>query len=324
MKKVIRWLHHFTIPSHKNNFRAKALHLDTLVILIGVVSVYSLLTFWTRNPSVLGFARDIRIEELYAKTNELRTSQGLPPLKYNNQLALAAQNKAAHMFQHDYWAHFGGGATPWDFIVGAGYSYEVAGENLAKNFMFSDSVVEGWKNSPTHYANIVRPEYDEVGFAVMNGTLQGEETTLVVQMFGKRLTQIPEPVQDSEANQFAQAGGDSEIGTQNGNGSSVEGTSVESSGTSSEIPAEATAHPTDEQLAQVQKPVVASSFISLDRMEFDWTVIIMGVLILVLAVDLYYAHKLELVRISGKNIAHIAFLVAIIIGLMIIKSGIIL
>ena len=44
--------------------------------------------------------------------------------------------------------------------------------------------------SPTHMENVMRKDYKDIGFAVVNGVLAGEETTLVVQMFGAGDTQL--------------------------------------------------------------------------------------------------------------------------------------
>jgi Cysteine-rich secretory protein family len=298
MRRILRYLHKVIIPSHRNNFRAKALHLDFLTGLLGVVTLFSAATGFLADAQVLGFAKDMRIERLYALTNEVRTSQGLPALKYNDNLALAAQNKAQHMFAHDYWAHFGAGKSPWDFITGAGYSYEVAGENLAKGFKDPESVLKGWENSPTHYANLVRPEYDEIGFAVSNGLLQGEEVTLVVQMFGAQIAEAKSPP-TKEDTQVAQTEPPVER--------------FKASGVITEKPVKATS-----------QPVVASSFISLHDIRFNWSTIIIGFLLTVLVLDLYFAHKLDLVRLTSKNMAHIIFLVSLALGLLVIKSGLIL
>lgn len=42
-------------------------------------------------------------------------------------------------------------------------------------------------NSPTHKENIINPKYKEIGIGVVNGTLGGIKTTLVVQHFGTPL-----------------------------------------------------------------------------------------------------------------------------------------
>ena len=44
--------------------------------------------------------------------------------------------------------------------------------------------MSAWMASPTHKDNIVNPKYTEIGLAVVPGTIQGQETVLVVQLFG--------------------------------------------------------------------------------------------------------------------------------------------
>ena len=48
--------------------------------------------------------------------------------------------------------------------------------------------------SPTHRANIMNSKYNEIGIAVIDGTLEGYETTLVVQMFGSQSTRGVKPI----------------------------------------------------------------------------------------------------------------------------------
>ena len=85
------------------------------------------------------------------------------------------------MFAKDYWAHNSPtGETPWSFISAAGYHYSAAAKNLAMDFTTSEYVVDGWMNSPEHRTNLLNTTYTDVGIAVMNGILTGEQTTLVV------------------------------------------------------------------------------------------------------------------------------------------------
>ena len=89
------------------------------------------------------------------------------------------------MFTDQYWAHTApDGTEPWTFMHQMGYQYVVAGENLARDFGQTDEMVSAWLASPTHRANIMNPKYQEIGIAVIDGVLEGYETTLVVQMFG--------------------------------------------------------------------------------------------------------------------------------------------
>src|SRR3989339_942509 len=186
MQKIRQFLHNLFIPHENNNFRARSLHTDFLglYLIFALVLSFSFKQIGLNN--VLGFATDITVDKLFELTNQQRSQNGLSALSYNSKLAAAANQKAQDMFAKNYWAHYSpSGTTPWDFILNFGYQYEYAGENLAKNFLFSDGVVDAWMKSQTHRDNILKSEYAEVGYAIVNGTLNGEQTTLVVQMFGK-------------------------------------------------------------------------------------------------------------------------------------------
>ena len=89
------------------------------------------------------------------------------------------------MFAKNYWAHVSpDGTTPWVFIKSAGYSYVYAGENLARGYNTSQDVVTAWMASPEHKQNMLSSNYQNVGFAIVTGNLTGEDTVLVVEMFG--------------------------------------------------------------------------------------------------------------------------------------------
>jgi len=189
-----RFLRHFFIPHHTNNHRAKALHPDTMLVYILMLALFNLSFRYIHQlyPSVLGYATDIRMNELLDLTNQKRSSLGLSQLKLNNKLSAAASKKAQDMFANNYWSHTSPqGKTPWVFVISSGYQYTMAGENLAKNFSNSSGVVDAWMASPTHKDNIVKPGYKDIGFAIVNGILDGEETTLVVQMLALQIKKSP-------------------------------------------------------------------------------------------------------------------------------------
>jgi hypothetical protein len=138
---------------------------------------------------VLGFASSITPTQILDQTNKQRAAQGLPALELNSKLSQAALAKGQHMFLEQYWAHTApDGTQPWKFFKDAGYTYKVAGENLARDFGNTDDMMSAWMASPTHRANIVSERYQEIGIAVIDGTLEGYETTLVVQLFGTPAT----------------------------------------------------------------------------------------------------------------------------------------
>ena len=136
-------------------------------------------------PGVLGISANLDQKKLIELTNQEREKLGLVPVLENSALDKAAALKAQNMFDENYWAHFApSGKTPWDFILGSGYKFTYAGENLAKNFYSSDEVVKAWMASTTHRENLLNPKYQDIGIAVVEGVLNGQKTTLVVQEFG--------------------------------------------------------------------------------------------------------------------------------------------
>lgn len=176
------------IPRETHGRRAHGLSHQALLI----YAVFLLLVQLSLNlvshrfPGILGFASNINVDEIINQTNAERAKADLPPLKVNEKLTQAATLKANYMFAKDFWAHIApDGTTPWKFILDSGYRYLYAGENLAKDFQGSDDVVKAWMESKAgHRENLLGKNYTDIGVAVVNGTLGGFETTLVVQMFG--------------------------------------------------------------------------------------------------------------------------------------------
>jgi hypothetical protein len=186
---MMSFFYSFFVPHPTNNHRARILHHQSLAVLVAFLLFASFFFPSSLNPlsAKIGAFADISFKELLNYTNQERRSQGLQPLTDNPQLDLAAQRKAEDMFAKNYWAHNSPeGTTPWSFISGAGYDYVYAGENLARGFTSAKDVVNAWMASPDHRANILSPNYRDVGFFVKHGQLSGEETFLVVQEFGSK------------------------------------------------------------------------------------------------------------------------------------------
>lgn len=185
------FFHHLFVPRESNNHRAKLLSHQFLLFLTLFLFVgqFFLPVIKVNIPSVLGVSTDISAQTLLLLTNQRRQEQKLTPLTLNKQLSSAASRKAADMFAKNYWAHNApDGNTPWFFIKESEYDYVYAGENLARGFTKSDEIVEAWMKSPSHRDNLLSQNYEEVGFSTAQGKLLGEETTLVVAMFGSKNT----------------------------------------------------------------------------------------------------------------------------------------
>jgi hypothetical protein len=193
----------------------------------------------------------------------------------------------------------------------AGYEYQVAGENLARDFGTTPDMMEAWMASPTHRANIVNPKYTEIGIAVIDGVFQGYETTLVVQMFGKPKS-------------GAQLG-------KNGD--------VAAAGSPSDAVREADGQPLfafdASQPQQTQHPAVLAGiivpsgsiqvpplFAPLQLVKAFFLSIIF-ILVATLIYDGLISEHQQTVRIVGKNLAHIIFFAAVIFLLLFFKGGII-
>ncbi|MFO0703143.1 MAG: CAP domain-containing protein [Patescibacteria group bacterium] len=317
MKRIRNFLHHVFVPGKHNNHQAHSIsHLSlTAYLLLSILALSILPNLKYHDDNVLGFATDINSRALYDDTNAKRIENGLSPLRENSLLNQAARAKAEDMFAKGYWAHFGpSGETPWNFILGAGYDYEYAGENLAKNFLTSDSVVEAWMNSPTHRGNILNGNYKEVGYAVVNGTLNNEETTLVVQMFGRQTT-------DKEN---ATVAGLNDLKTDVTKPTNLQEVKAQ---TPSEAPHATNSGKTvDVPKVNPDKPeripqTIRTPTINLLPAYQFLSGILVAFLIIAFAVDLYHLSKTDYHRHRGKHIAHLIFLAAALIGIFMIGRG---
>lgn len=184
-------IHNWFLPHKETHKKAHLISWQGIIIWILLFILlqvsFSIVSF--SKPGVLGTTTHITLEEVIELTNKERQKEGLPPLVTNTALENAAKLKAENMFSENYWAHFApSGKTPWDFILGSGYKFSFAGENLAKNFYTPKEVVSAWMASPTHRENLLNPKYKDIGIAVEDGVLNGQKTTLVIQMFGTTST----------------------------------------------------------------------------------------------------------------------------------------
>lgn len=132
-------------------------------------------------------------------TNAIRAQHGLSTLNTNATLTAAATAKANDMLAKQYFNHYSpSGEAPWAFFKRSGYTYTAAGENLAIDFVDGADILPAWMGSPSHRDNILNAKYQDVGIAVVDGTMNGTVTTIVVQFFGSKqaaptVTATPKP-----------------------------------------------------------------------------------------------------------------------------------
>lgn len=174
------------IPNELNNYYPTA---TKPFVIIGYCVVFLLANFFVfpeaSIESTRVLAASIDTSQIIELANKERNILGLGNLTKNDDLTRAALAKGKDMLKKQYWSHYGpSGETPWQFISASGYNYIYAGENLAKDFQNSYDAHVAWMNSPTHKANIVNPNYYDIGVAYVTGELKGKTATIIVEMFG--------------------------------------------------------------------------------------------------------------------------------------------
>ncbi len=297
-------IRHLFTPHHTNNHHARVLHIDALcVYLLAFVLFRFVLSIGSEQfPDVLGYATDIRVEQLLIDTNIKRAQAGLQALTLDQRLSRAAALKAQDMFSKNYWAHNApDGKTPWEFVTTAGYRYRVAGENLAKNFSVSSAVVDAWMASTTHKDNIMRSDYKDIGFAVVNGTLGGEETTLVVQMFGA---------------------GDSNIAYQIKPATQTPVSALPAPVVPQEDLSQASVASQQNIFGLTQ--VLVRPRVDIPSISKYATTGFAGLLMVIIALDGWYVYRKKIIRVTGHSAGHLAFFAVLLMLMQIATRGAIL
>lgn len=186
---IKKFLHKSFIPSRKNSYRPHAFrHFMLSIYSLGLI--LSQLSFGVIQYTPIASNPEQLKKDIFVKINEQRKSQSEPEFTENPMLSQAAQTKLQDMFTKNYWDHISPtGEKAWIFINNTGYSYSIAGENLARGFVSADSMIDAWMDSPTHKKNILDKDFRETGIAVGNGVVNGKSATVAVQLFG-----APSPV----------------------------------------------------------------------------------------------------------------------------------
>ena len=86
------------------------------------------------------------------------------PLSWNDTLAGAANSHTRNMANGNFFDHLDpDGRTPGDRAELAGYIAKNIGENIAAGLDTPRKVVDGWLASPGHCANLMNPQFRELG-----------------------------------------------------------------------------------------------------------------------------------------------------------------
>jgi uncharacterized protein YkwD len=113
-----------------------------------------------------GASLDGAEQDLVARINAFRAARSLPTLAVSDTLTAAAKWMSADMGSRNYFAHTSlDGRSPTQRMADAGYPAfgTWTGEDLAAGFTATADVMNGWINSPAHYAVLVNPQYHAIG-----------------------------------------------------------------------------------------------------------------------------------------------------------------
>lgn len=103
-------------------------------------------------------------QQVISLVNKERQKAGLKPLKENWELSRVARFKSQDMHDKGYFDHnsptYG---SPFKMIKDFGISYNYAGENIAYGQRTPEEVMKAWMNSSGHRANILSPNFTQIG-----------------------------------------------------------------------------------------------------------------------------------------------------------------
>lgn len=118
----------------------------------------------TRSPIVSGTQAER--EQVRKLTNGQRQDNGdVAPLSMSSKLQAAAQAYAEHLAADGQFSHTDGSQLG-DRITAAGYQWSAVGENLGLGQRSPAQIVAAWMASPGHRANMLNPDYVDVGVGI--------------------------------------------------------------------------------------------------------------------------------------------------------------
>ena len=123
------------------------------------------------------------VERAREMVNAYRKSKGLRPLQLQPALTEAARLHSRDLAKWDRISHFGSdGSNPWDRVKRVGYPAKLAAENVGTGQASIEEVIKGWQASPGHNKNLLLPDAQHMGIALVQDTKTEFKTfwTLVI------------------------------------------------------------------------------------------------------------------------------------------------
>lgn len=115
-------------------------------------------------PPPAGFQLTVQEQQTVDLINQRRAAMGLPTLRVNEQLTMAARRHSADIGPRRLCQHNGtDGSSPWQRAADAGYKGFASGEVVGCNYSTAQGVVDGWWNSPGHFGILVGVSPNDIG-----------------------------------------------------------------------------------------------------------------------------------------------------------------
>lgn len=311
---------HYFYPVHTNDHKPKLLHTPVLLFLSLLLLSYQVLLQIAPQVgvSILGYAANIPPAEVINLTNIKRQEVGVGKLEVSPLLEQAARNKGLHMLENDYWAHIApDGTEPWAFFINSGYKYKYAGENLARDFANPSSAVDAWMASPSHRDNLLSGKYTQIGVAVVEGDMNGVDTTIIVQLFGTPVGDLSTGVPIAEASTRENTAFDRNVVAAEEITPTITPV-ITPQPTVTPIPVNVSGN-LDEGSggSGILSNLTISPFESTKSLSAFTITLLLGVF----TVDGIVVAKKKLPRVGGRTVAHIAFLGMILAIILIARAG---
>lgn len=107
------------------------------------------------------------IKEVLKIINGYREEGGLEPLVLDDKLTTVACARAEEIAWSGRFSHYRPNNRFFSSILkDAGITKGSAGENIARGYATPEAVCAAWKDSETHYENIMNPEFTRIGIGV--------------------------------------------------------------------------------------------------------------------------------------------------------------
>ena len=150
----------------------------------------------TTKVSGMNFRSEVE-KDLLALINEEREAEGLDPVKMDGDLQSAARIRSRELCKTGHWDHTRPNGDSWSTVIteDVPVKFAAAGENLCMteyddpsvdNAYSADFYMDRWLNSPSHYDNIIRPNFTHVGIGVYvserGGVTKGYATTIFAEL----------------------------------------------------------------------------------------------------------------------------------------------